>query len=110
MPAFTVQLDDPAGNSWVEFIGSVDDPKWHMRLYDRTPEQNALLGIGGEAQTSEAKHIANPKEVIEGGKRGAADEDDVVPNEEIYVFPGTCSSCKAPLDTMMKRVIIPYFK
>ncbi|KAG8700467.1 nucleolar zinc-finger protein, partial [Ceratobasidium sp. 395] len=55
----------------------------------------------------EAKHIANPKEVIEGGKK---DDDDIVPNEEIYVFPGTCSSCSASLDTMMKRVIIPYFK
>ncbi|KAG9108042.1 nucleolar zinc-finger protein, partial [Ceratobasidium sp. 392] len=31
LAAFTVQLDDPSGNSWVEFIGSMDDPKWHMR-------------------------------------------------------------------------------
>jgi hypothetical protein len=30
--------------------------------------------------------------------------------EEIYVFPGVCSSCGRPLDTLMKRVIIPYFK
>ncbi|KAG8683875.1 nucleolar zinc-finger protein, partial [Ceratobasidium sp. 395] len=62
MAAFTVQLDDPSGNSWVEFIGSMDDPKWHMRLYERTPEQNALLGIGGDTAPPEAKHIANPKE------------------------------------------------
>ncbi|KAG8741467.1 nucleolar zinc-finger protein [Ceratobasidium sp. 414] len=109
MPAFTVQLDDPAGNSWIEFVGSMGDPKWHMRQYERTPEQNTLLGIGGDARPPEAKHIANAKEGMEGGKRATAD-DDVVPDEEIYVFPGTCSSCKAPLDTMMKRVIIPYFK
>ena len=30
--------------------------------------------------------------------------------EEVYVFPGTCSSCKQPLDTKMKKVNIPYFQ
>ncbi|CAE6466656.1 unnamed protein product [Rhizoctonia solani] len=106
---FTVQLDDPTGNSWIEFYGSIDDPKWSMRQYERTPEQNAAIGIGiGEnAPTVQAKHVANAKDVID-AKRD--EDDDVVPNEEIYVFPGTCSSCSAPLDTMMKRVVIPYFK
>ncbi|QRV88748.1 hypothetical protein RhiJN_16766 [Ceratobasidium sp. AG-Ba] len=106
MAAFTVQLDDPAGNSWIEFIGSMDDPKWSMRLYERTPEQNASLGIGGDAKPVEVKHITDPKAVIDGKNA----EDDGMPNEEIYVFPGSCSSCSAPLDTMMKRVTIPYFK
>ncbi|CAE6456970.1 unnamed protein product [Rhizoctonia solani] len=107
---FTVQLDDPTGNSWIEFYGSMDDPKWTMRQYERTPEQDAALGIGiGEdaAPAVQAKHVASAKDVID-AKRG--EDDDVVPNEEIYVFPGKCSSCSAPLDTMMKRVIIPYFK
>ncbi|KDN47102.1 hypothetical protein RSAG8_03879, partial [Rhizoctonia solani AG-8 WAC10335] len=107
---FTVQLDDPTGNSWIEFYGSMDDPKWTMRQYERTPEQDAALGIGiGEdaAPAVQAKHVASAKDVID-AKRG--EDDDVVPNEEIYVFPGKCSSCSAPLDTMMKRVTIPYFK
>lgn len=106
MTAFTVQLDDPAGNSWIEFVGSMDDPKWNMRQYERTPEQNVQLGIAADTQPTEVKHIANANEVID-GKRP---EDEALPNEEIYVFPGTCSSCNAPLDTMMKRVTIPYFK
>jgi zinc finger protein len=105
---FTVQLDDPAGNSWIEFYGSMDDPRWSMRQYERTPAQNAALGLAGAegAATVQTKHVANAKEVID-AKR---EDDDIVPNEEIYVFPGNCSSCKAPLDTMMKRVVIPYFK
>ncbi|CUA70664.1 hypothetical protein RSOLAG22IIIB_04260 [Rhizoctonia solani] len=106
---FTVQLDDPTGNSWIEFYGSMDDPKWSMRQYERTREQDAAIGIGiGEeaAPTVQAKHVTSAKDVIN-AKR---DDDDVVPNEEIYVFPGICSSCSAPLDTMMKRVVIPYFK
>ncbi|CAE6463861.1 unnamed protein product [Rhizoctonia solani] len=107
---FTVQLDDPSGNSWIEFYGSMQDPKWSMRQYERTPEQNAAIGIGQAegAPTVQAKHVASAKDVMEASKPEG--DDDVVPNEEIYVFPGICSSCSAPLDTMMKRVIIPYFK
>ncbi|CAE6418074.1 unnamed protein product [Rhizoctonia solani] len=106
---FTVRLDDPAGNSWIEFYESMQDPKWSMRQYERTPEQNAAIGIGSAegAPVVQAKHVSSAKEVIEAKREG---DDDVVPNDEIYVFPGECSSCSAPLDTMMKRVIIPYFK
>jgi zinc finger protein len=106
---FTIQLDDPSGNSWIEFYGSMQDPKWSMRQYERTPEQNTAIGIGsGEtAPAVQAKHVSSAKEVIEAKRE---EDDNVVPNEEIYVFPGECSSCSAPLDTMMKRVIIPYFK
>lgn len=45
MPPFTVQLDDPAGNSFIEFIGSMADPKWNMRTYKRTRQQNVDLGL-----------------------------------------------------------------
>ena len=31
-------------------------------------------------------------------------------NEEIYVFPGSCSSCGHKSDTYVKKVNIPYFK
>ncbi|KAE9388111.1 zf-ZPR1-domain-containing protein [Gymnopus androsaceus JB14] len=112
MPAFTIKLDDPAGNSWIEFVGSMSDPKWNMRTYPRTLEQNVALGL-----------VAAPDEsasVVQGAATlsldGDDDDDDDVgggaegKNEEIYVFPGTCSSCGHPLDTMMKKVNIPYFK
>ena len=31
-------------------------------------------------------------------------------NEEIFTFPGTCSSCGHPSNTLIKKVNIPYFK
>ncbi|KAJ3841168.1 ZPR1 zinc-finger domain-containing protein [Lentinula raphanica] len=110
MPAFTVKLDDPSGNSWIEFIGSISDPKWNMRTYPRTLQQNIELGL-----------VAAPDEsasAVQGVAKVSLDasESDVVggevegSNEEIYVFPGSCSSCGHPLDTMMKKVNIPYFK
>ena len=42
------------------------------------------------------------EEAIGGGLEGN--------NEEIFVFPGSCPSCSSSLDTLMKKVSIPYFK
>ncbi|KAF8966817.1 ZPR1 zinc-finger domain-containing protein [Flammula alnicola] len=83
MPAFTVKLDDPSGNSFIEFVGSMSDPKWNMRTYHRTLEQNIALGLT---------------------------KDDPITDDEIFVFPGVCSSCGHHIHTNMKKVNIPYFK
>ncbi|KAH9004613.1 zf-ZPR1-domain-containing protein [Lactarius hatsudake] len=100
MPPFTLKLDDPAGNSFIEFVDSMADPKWNLRTYRRTKEQNVALGLVA-ADDSVVDEKEKPTE-------DAPTDDDA--NEEIYVFPGICSSCGHPLDTMMKKVVIPYFK
>jgi zinc finger protein len=101
VPPFTLKLDDPAGNSFIEFVDSMADPKWNLRTYRRTKEQNAALGL-----------VADDSAVEEDVRESAptALTDSGFDNEEIYVFPGVCSSCGHPLDTMMKKVVIPYFK
>jgi len=96
---FTIRLDDPAGQSWVEFLGSMSDPKWNMREYVRTKEQHQALGLAQADEDEEAKKKSEEKE-----------GEELKENEEILVFPGHCSSCGNPLDTLMKRVTIPYFK
>lgn len=101
MPPFTIKLDDPTGNSFIEFIGSMADPKWNMRTYKRTRQQNLDLGFA-VADEPEAPEI----EVAPSGPIG--DGEDA--NAEVFRFPGTCSSCGSPLDTLMKKVVIPYFK
>ncbi|KAI9440456.1 zf-ZPR1-domain-containing protein [Lactarius indigo] len=100
MPPFTLKLDDPAGNSFIEFVDSMADPKWNLRTYRRTKEQNVALGLVA-ADDSVVNEKENPTEDAPADDGG---------NEEIYVFPGICSSCGHPLDTMMKKVVIPYFK
>lgn len=100
MPPFTLKLDDPAGNSFIEFVDSMADPKWNLRTYRRTKEQNVALGLVA-ADDDVVDEKENPTE-------DAPTDDNA--NEEIYVFPGICSSCGHPLDTMMKKVVIPYFK
>ncbi|KAI0255755.1 ZPR1 zinc-finger domain-containing protein [Lactifluus subvellereus] len=98
MPPFTLKLDDPAGNSFIEFVDSMADPKWNLRTYRRTREQNVALGLVAD------------NSVVDEDPSETAPTDDSGDNEEIYIFPGVCSSCGHPLDTMMKKVVIPYFK
>lgn len=127
-PPFSVRLDDPSGNSFVEFTGSiqargVSDAKWSKREYPRTRAQNEVLGLAGPAdpnalQTKPVKKVSSSEEAAAAGGmeparcRGFSKEESETEfdNEEIYTFQGTCSSCNAPLDTMMKKVNIPYFK
>lgn len=114
VPAFSIRLDDPSGNSFIEFMGDVEgrgmsDAKWSKRDYPRTKEQNELIGLSGPAQTGAATGAEGDEEVHTTGFDKDAGETEF-DNEEVYTFAGICSSCNAPLDTRMKKVNIPYFK
>ncbi|KAL9708999.1 nucleolar zinc-finger protein [Leucoagaricus gongylophorus] len=96
---FTIILDDPAGNSFIEFIGNMGDPKWNKKNYHRTFEQNITLGLVNPEELSTPR-AANPESM---------DVQDIN-DDEVFVFPGKCSSCGHSIETKMKKVIIPYFK
>ncbi|KAG1792694.1 zf-ZPR1-domain-containing protein [Suillus plorans] len=96
--AITITLDDPSGNSFLEFVGSMSDLKWNMRTYERSLEQNQQLGLVPSAEDSE-ENIAD---------KGRQESEGL--NEEMFEFPGICSRCGRPLTTRMKKVYIPYFK
>ncbi|KAG1779475.1 ZPR1 zinc-finger domain-containing protein [Suillus placidus] len=49
--AITITLDDPSGNSFLEFVGSMSDLKWNMRTYERSLGQ---LGLAPPAEDKEA--------------------------------------------------------
>lgn len=87
MPAFTIKLDDPSGNSFIEAVDGLGDPKWSKKEYTRSKEQSDQLGIN-EGQ----------------------DDQDVEKPEEVLSFPGVCSLCGSVLETLMKTVVIPHFK
>jgi zinc finger protein len=108
---FTVQLDDPAGNSFIEFLGSTADPKWNLRTYVRTHAQDVALGISAPDDVdveSNRDAIRRMKETLD--KVVADQPGGEIKDDEIFVFPGSCSSCHQPLDTLMKKVNIPYFQ
>ena len=108
---FTVQLDDPAGNSFIEFLGSTADPKWNIRTYARRHAQNVALGIASPDDTN-AESDPNAIKKMKATVDQAMTEQSAgeIKDDEILVFPGLCSSCSRPLDTLMKKVNIPYFK
>ena len=105
---FKVVLDDPSGNSFVEYTGSIEssgaaDNKWSKRDYPRTKEQNIELGLIADPAVPRGEDTATHGFSKEEG-------ETEFENEEIYSFEGTCSSCNAPVKTNMKKVNIPYFK
>ena len=106
---FTVKLEDPSGNSFVEFVGSMADPKWNMREYKRSREDNVLLGLASEDEP-EPNTLSVSAATAAAVAAAAGKPGEQLDMDEIFVFPGVCSSCSRPLDTKMKRVNIPYFK
>lgn len=85
---FFVIVDDPAGNSWIDRLPNDPPEKWKSLEYNRTPEQNAALGL------------SNPD---------ASAEEEVVP-DDVNTFIGACPSCTRPCATHMMPVDIPHFK
>ncbi|CAG8672986.1 15582_t:CDS:2 [Acaulospora morrowiae] len=90
---FSIAVDDPAGNSYIESLCVPGpDPKLHVLQYDRTPEMNAALGYLEPTNDTNA-----PEE-----------NTDEIP--EVMRFPANCSHCSAPTDTKMHLLNIPHFK
>lgn len=98
MPVFTIKLDDPSGNSFIETHGGLSDPKWSKREYTRDVDQNVALGLRAE------------EDVKQGKTEAEADEEEDEHPEEVLSFPTTCSLCGSTLETLMKTVNIPHFK
>lgn len=102
--AFTLVLDDPSGNSYVENKCLPNqDPQIKLRWYIRTAEQQAFLGLQ-ENQTPAEAAAANASKI-------AASE---MLNEkglpEVMSFPANCPSCNSPCATNMHVMEIPHFK
>ncbi|KAF8808890.1 zf-ZPR1-domain-containing protein [Phlegmacium glaucopus] len=122
MDPITLKLDDPAGNSFIEFVGSMTDPKWNFKTYNRTLDQNIALGLVGVDDEEARKNDETKQrvtmqaqahfEVVGTGEEAVGEDGSMKPitDDEIFVFPGICSSCGQPIATNMKKVNIPYFK
>ncbi|KAG7864960.1 hypothetical protein KL918_005086 [Ogataea parapolymorpha] len=41
----TFLIDDPSGNSWIEYVPGEPQHKWSVVEYNRTPQQNVMLGL-----------------------------------------------------------------
>lgn len=124
---FTLTLDDPAGNSWIEPSTKDASAKWVRQDYNRSPAQNAALGLAAEASKGTAE--AEPDNAVEMRPEyqvatqmypemparptttnvDATATDDIIENQ-VYSFPASCPGCTNPCVTNMKMVNIPHFK
>ncbi|XP_058542783.1 zinc finger protein ZPR1 isoform X2 [Neofelis nebulosa] len=88
---FTLIIDDPSGNSFVENPHAPQkDHALVITHYNRTVQQEEMLGLQAEA----------PEEKPE--------EEDL--RNEVLQFNTNCPECNAPAQTNMKLVQIPHFK
>lgn len=95
---FTLVLDDPSGNSFVENkLAPLPDPNCSVEHYKRTKEQSSMIGLCVEEESAEPE-APPPPERIEPAK------------EEVLTFPTSCHHCLLPTETRMKVVEIPHFK
>lgn len=131
----TLVVDDPAGNSWIEYIPGEPQHKWSCTHYARSPAQNVQLGLisadevayreqqiqkqkAAEAQKLVQHVHAHPgdqhKEEKNDNPRatGIISDNSEIENfsNEVETFRATCSGCYSPCETHMKLVNIPHFK
>lgn len=126
---FMISVDDPSGNSWIEPKPGDAAGKWAKSEYNRTPEQNAVLGLGddvpqpqqngggAEAPATEIRpeyhssNLVGADAQVNGTQANNIDtEDDAITENQVYSFPASCPGCTRPCATNMKMVNIPYFK
>lgn len=129
---FSLTVEDPSGNSFVQFLGGTNDAQWNMRPFNRTFDQNVTLGLIARPDDA-PETTANPAvpvaplagvdaahklgSMAEFEQRKRKDNNNVVKREdgtvvpdEVFSFPSTCSSCGHELETLMQQVNIPYFQ
>ncbi|KAJ0076168.1 hypothetical protein Patl1_34563 [Pistacia atlantica] len=134
--SFTLILDDPAGNSFIENpYAPSPDPSLHIKFYERTPEQQASLGYlvdptqleeSRTVVTEESNSTSDQMQRVPHGSVGAVTGHRAIAQsnssemadalfrysapEEVMTFPSTCGACTARCETRMFVTRIPYFQ
>ncbi|AMD18656.1 HBL246Cp [Eremothecium sinecaudum] len=114
----TFTLDDPAGNSWIEYKPGELSHKWSQIEYVRSDEQNVVVGILSKDQLEERRQKER-EELSERERNPSQAKKEIFLSDatdienyrnEVQTFTATCSSCVQECDTHMKAVNIPHFK
>ncbi|XP_013871480.1 zinc finger protein ZPR1 [Austrofundulus limnaeus] len=97
---FTLVIEDPSGNSFVENpVAPQRDEALTVTRFKRTVQQDKQLGIRPDDDDEEDDLSEDP-----------AGNDLETMRQEVLVFPTNCPECNAPASTNMKLVRIPHFK
>lgn len=107
---FSISLDDPAGNSWIEPspADSKIKGKYKHSQYPRTPEQNEALGLG---ETSKVENGGKAEMVPQlQPEDGGGMEDVDILEGQTYDLPVVCPGCANAAHMLVQMVNIPHFK
>lgn len=117
---FTVAVDDPAGNSWIEFVPGEPSHKWSHVEYFRTRAMAKALGLSVQDEPARNESVAQAVNDAAPEVAASADESASATNDgseienmhsEVQVFNSSCPSCfSKSCPTNMKVVNIPHFK
>ncbi|KAL8861710.1 MAG: hypothetical protein Q9178_001911 [Gyalolechia marmorata] len=129
---FTITLDDPSGNSWIEPSSKDKDAKYQRSEYPRTPEQNAALGLGEAPSSAEGDRNGHTKSEILPSETptsasltahvvpqipttSTSTDQDALEDVDIleghsYSLPTPCPGCTKPAHLNLQLLNIPFFK
>ncbi|KAI9836458.1 MAG: hypothetical protein M1819_001490 [Sarea resinae] len=110
---FSITVDDPAGNSWIEPSPKDRHGKYSKKEYPRTSEQNAALSLGDpdpQEETMRPEYKATQLIPQMQADDGEGLEDADIVEGQVYTFPSNCPGCMRDCATHMKMVEIPHFK
>ena len=117
---FTISLDDPTGNGWIEPSSTDKDGKYRKTEYTRTTSQNAELGLGQTSSTEDAQPTATtggptphlipqiPSSATS-AEKDSMEEVDILEGQ-MYSFQTPCPGCAHSAHINMQLVNIPHFK
>lgn len=112
---FTIIVDDPTGNSYIENPNAPsEDVNMSISQYKRTPLQNFQIGLSSEetpqTQAMNPKEGGKEEEVNEPVEQYKLDFDKLDIKKQVMEFVGNCPNCNVPCTTRMFSIDIPYFK
>jgi zinc finger protein len=118
---FTLIVDDPAGNSFIEnLIAPLPDPKMKQKFYTRTDSQDISIGLEPEKGTfnddkeSNFQALMNNEKTfggIDNASRTIEDENSVrLGRSEAISIPAQCPNCQGVVESLTAVTDIPHFK
>ena len=111
---FTITLDDPSGNSWIEPSSTDKSQKYQKTEYPRTGPQNAALGLADAAEedsNASGKPTAHvvPEIPTDHEPNTSMEDVDILAGQN-YSLPTPCPGCTKEAHLNLQLVNIPYFK
>lgn len=108
---FNLILTDASGDCFIEnFMAPSSDPNMRITHFDRTKEQNELLGlfVQEEGEQNGVKEKSSQDNVLKMIPAGSFPLEEF--NNEVMQFKTNCPDCQVTCDTNMKLTKIPHFK